>query len=438
MATVIVGGGIIGLSTAYYLSRTTSASKRANITVVDTAPRLLAGASGFAGGFLAPDWFSPAVAPLGQLSFDLHEKLAAEEGGRDRWSYGRSTALSLSVADLGVSKPDRRKDRTEDWLLDDSSRKEAATVVDQNGHDEEPEDVLNKDGSPRWIKSQPGGSMDPISSPGGCAQVEPWKLCDFLRNESEKKGVRFLLNTRAVQAEKISDGMSAIVKLQNIDSGESEEIAADNIVVTAGPWTADAFHDLFPDSKLRIPIESLAGHSCTIRSRHLQHYPTPLTSAVENKADPFEHAIFSGPAPQWQTFAPEAISRMGRDGVAEIFVAGLNSQTMPLPRLATDSVIDEKSRAELRKVTRILTGEEELNIVREAVCFRPVVTSGISPIVGNVGKRHVRGGCPKVIIASGHGPWGISLSLGTGLIASELVLDKKTTVDVSALGRVLR
>lgn len=39
-----------------------------------------------------------------------------------------------------------------------------------------------------------------------------------------------------------------------------------------------------------------------------------------------------------------------------------------------------------------------------------------------------------VWIASGHGPWGISLSLGTGLVVSELVEGRKTSADILHLG----
>lgn len=44
----------------------------------------------------------------------------------------------------------------------------------------------------------------------------------------------------------------------------------------------------------------------------------------------------------------------------------------------------------------------------------------------------VKGG---VYVVSGHGPWGISLSLGTGWVVGEMVLGRETSVDVSALGR---
>ena len=54
---------------------------------------------GKAAGFLAKDWFAPAVAPLGELSFDLHRSLAAQHGGRERWGYCESVSYSLDRED---------------------------------------------------------------------------------------------------------------------------------------------------------------------------------------------------------------------------------------------------------------------------------------------------------------------------------------------------
>lgn len=52
--TVILGAGIVGLSTAYFLSRSGN-TKPESIHVVDPSPELFRCASGLAGGFLASD-----------------------------------------------------------------------------------------------------------------------------------------------------------------------------------------------------------------------------------------------------------------------------------------------------------------------------------------------------------------------------------------------
>jgi glycine/D-amino acid oxidase-like deaminating enzyme len=93
MSTVILGAGIIGVSTAYHLSQITSPT---TIHLVDPSPTLFSSASGYAAGFLAKDWFPPPIAPLGAVSFEMHRRLAAEHGGREKWGYSPSTGVSLA------------------------------------------------------------------------------------------------------------------------------------------------------------------------------------------------------------------------------------------------------------------------------------------------------------------------------------------------------
>jgi glycine/D-amino acid oxidase-like deaminating enzyme len=52
--TVILGSGIIGLSTAYFLSQSGNTNPK-RIHLLDASPELFHCASGFAGGFLAAD-----------------------------------------------------------------------------------------------------------------------------------------------------------------------------------------------------------------------------------------------------------------------------------------------------------------------------------------------------------------------------------------------
>lgn len=147
------------------------------------------------------------------------------------------------------------------------------------------------------------------------------------------------------------------------------------------------------------------------------------------------HAVF---ATNEHGFSPEVFSRIG----GEIYVAGLNDADLPLPALATDARPDEKAVAKLRKVSRRMLGleqgEDDLEVLRAGLCFRPVTPRG-RPIVSRVpddklGGFATRGGGEGgVFIAAGHGPWGISNSLGTGKVMSELVEGRPTSVDIRGL-----
>lgn len=92
----MLGAGIIGLSTAYYLARLSKESGVEHaIHIVEPCPQLFSSASGKAGGFLAKDWFNPTMAPLGELSFRLHQELAEQNNGRAKWGYSPSISYSL-------------------------------------------------------------------------------------------------------------------------------------------------------------------------------------------------------------------------------------------------------------------------------------------------------------------------------------------------------
>ncbi len=425
MATVIVGGGIIGTATAYYLSRTHPLPS--SIHTIEAAPRLFASASGYAGGFLAKDWFASSVAPLGALSFDLHRELARQNNGAKRWGYAPSTALSLAIEEgrgMGTG------DGGHDWLWEGRSRADVAT-----GDATEEGDMLNEDGTPAWITKQRGGSLETISSEDSCAQVEPLQLCQFLMEECRKRGVQLHMPARATKVVTDDDGTVTGVMVQEGVDDSPKKIACKNILIAAGAWTPAAFKQLFPSSSLKIPIASLAGHSINVRS--------PRHTIVHEEKYGRCHSVFATPSRNW-SFAPEAISRTG----GEIYVAGLNSESMPLPKVPTESKIDPKAMQELKKATVQLLGlaspqgkgihEDDLEVTREALCFRPVARGG-KPIITRIDDNRLGKGLRTekdggVFVAAGHGPWGISLSLGTGKVMAEMLQNSKLSAKVDGLG----
>lgn len=146
MSTVILGGGIIGSSIAYYLS---SKQFTDEIHIIEPSSKLFNAASGYAAGFLTRDWFSPSLAPLGALSFDLHHGLAAEHGGEEKWGYMKGTALSLDV----TTENEENGVHGDDWLRAGTSRAETASGFDQS----------NVYDSPAWLTKQRGGIVERIS-----------------------------------------------------------------------------------------------------------------------------------------------------------------------------------------------------------------------------------------------------------------------------------
>ncbi|KAK5137515.1 hypothetical protein LTR08_008494 [Meristemomyces frigidus] len=410
-STVILGAGIIGCATAYYLSH--SANTRPDtIHLVEAAPELFASASGKAAGFLASDWFGPATASLGALSFRLHKELAEECGGNEKWGYSRSTGTSLTEG-----KPQGGKTGY-DWLRHGGSRADAAGVHEFKG------DQLG----PAWLTQRHGDTLDVISEDESVAQVDPLRLSQFLLRECIRKGVRLHHPARAVKVSRDEAGELSAVRIRHAN-GADLKIPCTRLLIASGAWSPQVFSWLFPASTLEIPITSLAGHSLVVKS--------PRWSREHEEAAGC-HAVFTT---MTSGFSPEIFSRVGE----EIYVAGLNDASIPLPETATDAKIDPKSVEDLKSVAQKLLGKNgtdlsDLEVLREGLCFRPVTQSGV-PILARIpdeelGERLETRLPPDggVFVAAGHGPWGISHSLGTGKVMAEMMEGKGLSADVGELG----
>lgn len=139
-------------------------------------------------------------------------------------------------------------------------------------------------------------------------------------------------------------------------------------------------------------------------------------------------------------FSPEIFSRIG----GQLYLAGLNTDTIPLPKLATEKPISREAINELKKVAAQLIGPEgdavhDVEVVKEGLCFRPVTPYG-TPIISRIDDEHLEEGIATrpdaeggVFLAAGHGPWGISLSLGTGKVLAEMAQSRRVSADVSSL-----
>ncbi|KAK1445981.1 FAD dependent oxidoreductase superfamily [Colletotrichum melonis] len=380
-STVILGSGIIGLSIAYYLADHQPGSA---IHLVDPSPELFASASGYAGGFLARDWFSPDSASLGALSFDEHRTLAEEHGGREKWGWSTSTTFSHAAAPVKKGKKDAG------WLQD-------------------------------------GGSRAEVVKP------DPLRLCHFLLEECKSAGVHVHHPATALSIHTdLRDELSS-VRIGETTSSTETDVPCTRLVIAAGAWSPRVFSQLFPGTSLQVPISSLAGYSLVVKPK-----PSPPESSSGNvKATTACHAIFSTDG---AGFSPELFSRVG----GNVYVAGLNSPSTPLPSLPGQVPISAEAIAKLKSTAaRIITNSNDsgtdLQVVREGLCFRPVTDSG-APILTRIpddqlGSVATRTGAEGgVFLAAGHGPWGISLSLGTGKVMAELMQGRKLSADISRLG----
>jgi len=215
MRVVICGGGVIGASTAYFLSRRGIA-----VTVVERTGVACA-ASGKAGGFLARDWNDGSpVEHLARRSFDLHAKLAAELGGD--WGYRRMTTYG-GVAGLGERG---RNDSDLGWL------------------------------SPEVAVSRP------LGSPETTAQVHPARFTAAMMNAAEAHGAEMRIGA-VTGLVRTGDAVAGVVV-------DGAEVAADAVIIAMGPWSILAAawlplppvfglkgHSLVFDTGAQVPAEAL-------------------------------------------------------------------------------------------------------------------------------------------------------------------------------------
>ncbi|KAL4937911.1 hypothetical protein BDV06DRAFT_232238 [Aspergillus oleicola] len=421
MPTVILGGGIIASSIAYYL---TEQNPNQEIHIIESSDTLFSSASGFAAGFLAKDWFEPSLLPLGELSFNLHESLSHEHGGDKKWGFMKGVALSLGPTDTG-----KNGKRGDDWLRSGTSRAETATS-----------DPILTDG-PEWLTRQKGTAVERISEGDDVAQVDPLRLSHFLLEKALSRSVKLHQPYTATSITTDSTGTITGLNLQNIHTKTISTLPVTNLILAAGSWTPRVFSSLFPSSKTKFPIYPLAGYSLVCSS--------PRYNSQHEKAAGGSHAVFTTHPPS-AGFSPEIFSREG----GEIYIAGLNSTAIPVPERVEDlkryfdqSEMERLKDVSVRLMGKLPTGKSEsteetknkndLSITREGLCLRPVSERGV-PFVCRVedyalgGVKSANGG--GVFVAAGHGPWGISLALGTGRVMVDLVNGNKTVVDVSGLG----
>lgn len=453
MALIIIGGGIVGLSIAYY---TSLSDPTRDITIIDSETSLLLSASGFSGGYIVRDWFSPSVLPLAELSFMLHRELAGEFDGAKEWGYTASTAFSAVYTQTidakgtgkgrdGLIQKEVKQVRGEDWLLHGTSRADvarkyiSALAKTESGGDVARDELLRPDGTPVWANLPAGGGVfEKISTAEGCAQVEPRELCEWLLAQCRARGVRVRLSTTATGFVRKSRGTfeGVVVEQRGTDGVRREVLLCKDVVVAAGCWSPRVF-DTLVGRKMNPSVRPLPGYSMVVRSPRYSRsifQQNDSLSTVE-----MSHATFYPPTKDWK-YSPEAMARMTRSGKPEIYIAGLNDERLALPALAGQSraMMDKRKLDDLKKTALTLTGNtilgknedpDDLELVRKGLCFRPVSTSGV-PIISPVKdiQSSTGGG---LYVATGHGPWGITLSLATGFIMAEMLEGKDTSISVA-------
>ncbi|EFW98760.1 FAD dependent oxidoreductase superfamily [Grosmannia clavigera kw1407] len=342
-STVIVGAGIVGITTAYFLSEHQPAD---TIHLVESSA-FLASASGYAGGFLARDWFDPKVSELAALSFDQHDRLAAQYDGHSHWGYVASTSLDYELSPSAAGA---------------QSRNTGPDLMGQvTGRPDEAASFTG--GFPAWICRRDGDAVKPRGSSGTTAQVDPLAFSNFFLNVCRERGVNLHQPARVVTVGTNEDGELDSVDLQSTGGREGATLTTTlpctRLIIAAGAWSGRVFDELFGGGarspSCGIPTSSVSGHSLLLRPSSPPSVDVYAVFATGGSLD--FHAVLFGRA----------------DG--SVYVAGLNSTADPVSALSTDSVPFPNRLDHLLQCSKAILGvaaEDNVPIVRSGLCHRPV------------------------------------------------------------------
>ena len=222
---VIIGGGIVGISTAYYLVKS-----GINCIVIEK-DSLGSHASGFAYGGIGASKLQGLNYPLALKGCDLHNELnefLTRETGMDI-QYRVKSSIKLAF-----------NEEEKKYLT-----KSISTEPEEDNHNQ-----FN------WLEPSQIFSLEPSVSKeiiGGVFQknaldVDPYRLLLALYEVCERRGSR-LVNSEVIDL-KITRSTSPLITLKNKD-----QISCNKIVASMGPWTQNLSNWI----NVKMPIKPLKG-----------------------------------------------------------------------------------------------------------------------------------------------------------------------------------
>ncbi|KAL8761848.1 MAG: hypothetical protein Q9203_007683, partial [Teloschistes exilis] len=180
---VIIGGGIIGCTSAYFLTRHPDYHpSKHNITLLE-ASKIAGGASGKAGGLLGLWAYPSNIVPL---SYRLHAQLAKEHGGETRWGYRRIHCGQLSAKG--------RLNQTKSATNGHSAKGESLSL---NKRDAKALGKMTAAGIPKdlnWFSPESVRDYSEMGDPSTTAQVHPYQFTTAMAELAQEKGVNIILN----------------------------------------------------------------------------------------------------------------------------------------------------------------------------------------------------------------------------------------------------
>lgn len=380
-----IGGGIIGVCSAYYLTRHPSYNPALHKITLLEASEIAGGASGKAGGLLALWAYPSSIVPL---SFKLHAELAKEHNGKDNWGYREVNCGQLIVKGHTI-------DRKGTEIPSVSLKKRDTAAVGK----------LRAAGIPAdldWLLADGIRGYESMSGTGETAQVHPYQFTTSIAKLAEEKGVKISLGKVTVinkEGPSRYDQTVKSVTYTDKASGESHTLPATDVIVSAGPWTRTALNDA--------KIVATRAHSVVIRpTRPVSAYALFTNIELPSKVNPKRSTVET----------PEIYARP--DGT--IYACGDGDRTVPLPETSAEVEVDLSRCQEIIESVGSISDELKLGeVIKQQACYLPnVETSGPGggPMIGHTRSK-------GLYVAAGHTCWGIQNAPGTGKLISEFVFE---------------
>ncbi len=401
---IVIGGGIIGLCTAYYLEQ-----EGHQVTVIDQS-NMDQGASYVNAGYLSPSHLIPLSAPgvmkkglkwMFDSSSPLYIKPRFQADFlRWVWAFNRScrqehvdkavpiirdiTLLSQELFDDVLNTNGFKAHREKKGLLmlcqTEKMLKEEVEVV----HLGQQYGLNCKELTQEELKKlEPNANIDAL----GATYFEcdwhttPHEFMKDLKEHLKKKGVQILSNEKVLDVKTDGAKITAIVS-------EKRELKADEYVLSTGSWA----NLLSKKVGVRLLLEAGKGY----RINSTQHTGITIPSILA------ERKVAITPMNGFTRFA----------GTMEI--AGINHDINPVRVKAIANGVSEY-------YPDVKLTQKELS---EAACgLRPVSPDGL-PYIGRSSK------CDNLTIATGHAMMGWSMATATGKLVQQVIDLQKPSLDL--------
>jgi len=409
----IIGGGIIGLSSAWYLSE-----EGYDVTVFDKGD-LQDGTSHGNAGMIVPSHFMPMAAP-GVISqgikwmfnskspFFVKPRLNLE---LIEWLWSFYKHCNKKHVENSMSILYNFNEWSKHLYRDFSQNDNFSFCFEERGlmmlyktehHAKEEREMavqarsLGIDAEDLTLEQlkvhEPDIDLDVLGGVyfKGDAHLYPNLFIRQLQKQLIAKGVKFLFN-KSVNNIKTNNGKASQLLLS-----DSTVVDIDELLIASGSWSAK----LAKMMGIKIKIQDGKGYSITLKNANIKpRIPTILTEA-KVAITPMGNDLRIGGTLELGGLSPK-INRSRVQGIIE-------SVPKYFPELKIDKVNTEE----------IWTG------------YRPCSADGL-PYIGKSEK------IGNVFIATGHGMMGMSMGPATGKLVCEIVCDKKKTIN-SELFRIQR